>query len=189
MDLNDKVFETAPHLAAINGNLHLDPRVRFIHDDGRSFLRVTDQSYDLITSEPPPPLAAGVYRLYSQEYYREVLEHLTPKGFMTQWLPLYLMTPEAVEMAVSTFVGVFPYTLLFTGFSTDFILVGSPSPIGLGAIDRRLRESPAVAEDLARFNISTPAGLLARIVQDDATLRRNYGHAPRISDQRNDLDS
>ena len=67
VELNDKVIETAPEFAAYNDKVYLDPRVRFIHDDGRNFLNVTDQSYDLITSEPPPPLMDGVYRLYSKE--------------------------------------------------------------------------------------------------------------------------
>lgn len=188
VELNEKIFETAPEFASIHRDFHLDPRVRFIHDDGRNFLNITDETYDLITSEPPPPLAAGVYRLYSREYYRKVREHLAPKGFMTQWLPLFLMTPEAVEAAVSTFVDVFPHAFLFTGFGTDFILAGSPSPIDLGSIEERFFESPSLMAELTHFNIQTPASLLARIVQGDAALRRRYGRAPLISDQHNDLE-
>jgi tetratricopeptide (TPR) repeat protein len=162
--------------------------VRFIHDDGRNFLRITDEAYDLITSEPPPPLAAGVYRLYSREYYQEVSEHLTPNGFMTQWLPLFLMTPEAVEKAVSTFIHVFPHTFLFTGYGTDFVLVGSPSPIDLASIEKRFFESGSLVREFALYNIQTPTNLLARIVQGDAALRRHYGGASTISDQNNDLE-
>ena len=73
VDLNDKVFETAAEFSDTNNEVYRDPRVRLIHDDGRNFLNVTDQTYDLITSEPPPPLAAGVYRLYSREYYEAAL--------------------------------------------------------------------------------------------------------------------
>lgn len=188
VDLNANVFETAPEFAATNADVHLDPRVRFIEDDGRNFLNLSDERYDLVTSEPPPPLAAGVHRLYSREYYRQVRDHLTPNGFMTQWLPLFLMTPAAVEMAVSTFIEVFPHTFLFTGYGTDFILLGSRAPIDASTLDQRLQDSDAVARELARYNIRTPASLLARIVQSDASLRRNYGKARAISDQRNDLE-
>src|SRR5262249_32498279 len=80
VDLSRSVFATAPVFAETNGNAHRDPRVRFIHDDGRSFLRRTDARYDLITSEPPPPLHVGVYRLYSREYYQQARAHLTPGG-------------------------------------------------------------------------------------------------------------
>jgi predicted membrane-bound spermidine synthase/tetratricopeptide (TPR) repeat protein len=188
VDLNRRVFETLPEFAATNGNLHQDPRVRFIEDDGRNFLHLTDERYDLITSEPPPPLAAGVYRLYSEEYYREVLAHLEPDGFMTQWLPLFLMTPEAVRMSIATFLEVFPHTLLFTGYGTDFVLLGSPSPIDPLTLASRFDASPGVRQDLAQLAVRDPVDLLARVVQTDAALRRNYGDAPRISDQRNDLE-
>src|SRR5262249_5271199 len=83
VDLNAKVFETAPEFAATNQRVDRDPRVRLVHDDGRQFLERTHDTYDLITSEPPPPRAEGVYRLYSVEYYQAVLEHLTPHGLMT----------------------------------------------------------------------------------------------------------
>jgi tetratricopeptide (TPR) repeat protein len=116
------------------------------------------------------------------------MERLTPNGFMTQWLPLFLMTPEALETVVSTFVGVFPHAFLFTGYGTDFILVGSPSPIDLGSIEKRFSESRSLVGELTVYNIETPASLLARIVQSDAALRRHYGEAPVISDQHNDLE-
>src|SRR5262249_51262869 len=87
VDVNDRVFDTAPEFARTNGRVYQDPRVRLIHDDGRRFLRQSHDTWDLVTSEPPPPREAGVYRLYSREYYQSVLAHLTPSGMMTQWLP------------------------------------------------------------------------------------------------------
>jgi hypothetical protein len=65
VDLNRSVFETAPAFEATNFGVYEDPRVRLINDDGRSYLRRSRDTYDLITSEPPPPMQAGVYRLYS----------------------------------------------------------------------------------------------------------------------------
>ena len=119
VDLNRNVFETAPEFAATNFGVYKDPRVRLINDDGRSFLRLSRDTYDLITSEPPPPMQAGVYRLYSREYYQDVLAHLTPTGMMTQWLPIYQMPPPAVDEAIATFLTVFPHTLLYSGIGAE----------------------------------------------------------------------
>jgi spermidine synthase len=188
VDLNEKVFETAPEFATTNNEVYLDPRVRLIHDDGRNFLNVTDQTYDLITSEPPPPLAAGVYRLYSREYYEAALNHLTSDGLMTQWLPLYLMNPEVIDLAISTFLDVFPHTLIFTGYASDFILIGSPAPIELGRIEARYFESATVIEDLKRAKVDRPENLLARIVNTDQELRDRFAEKRTISDQHNDLE-
>lgn len=188
VDLNEKVFATAPAFQAANFAVYADPRVRLIHDDGRSFLRRTTETYDLITSEPPPPMAAGTYRLYSAEYYRDALAHLTPAGMMTQWLPVYQMPAEAVRLAAATFVAVFPYSLLYVGHGNELILLGSRAPLDLQRIVRRFGESGRVRADLARIAVHQPLDLLARILRTDARLRQDFAGARLISDQHNELD-
>jgi spermidine synthase len=188
VDLNEKVIETAPEFADATDSVYLDPRIRFIVDDGRNFLRLTDGAYDLITSEPPPPMQAGVYRLYTRQYYQQVLDHLTPTGMMSQWLPTYQMPTEAVELAIRTFLDVFPHALLFTGGYRDYILVGSPAPIDLGNIEARFDAQPKVVADLRRMRLHEPLSLIALVVKGDASLRRDFGTGRVIGDSHNDLD-
>ena len=187
VDLNDKVFETAPEFARTNQEVYRDPRVRLIHDDGRRFLERTHGTYDLVTSEPPPPREEGVYRLYSVEYYREVMKHLTPGGMMTQWLPVRELPRRGVEMAVASFLEVFPHALLFVGNEDQLILMGGREPFDASLFERRSGESPDVVADLARIGIREPLQVLARILVTDETLRRRVPTGMRISDQRNDL--
>jgi spermidine synthase len=188
VDLNRNVFETAPEFAGTNFRVYNDPRIRLINDDGRSFLRLSRDTYDLITSEPPPPMQAGVYRLYSREYYQDVLAHLTPGGMMTQWLPVYQMPAKAVDEAIATFLSVFPHALLYSGISTELILLGSREPIEIDRLWQRFPETGRARADLAAIFIDTPAKLGARIVLTDAALRRDYLGARTISDERNDLE-
>ncbi len=187
VDLNDKVFATAPEFAATNDRVHADARVRLIHDDGRNYLNVTDRKYDLVTSEPPPPMMAGVYRLYSKQYYERVLDRLNPDGMMTQWLPVYQMPHEAVDLAVSTFIDVLPHALIFTGADEDFILVGGRKPVDFARLERRFTKSSGATTDLSRLRVTRPAALVARVVKTDRMLREQYDGRPVISDQRNDL--
>lgn len=187
VDLNRTVLQTAPEFERTNDRAYLDPRMRFINDDGRNFLNLTDRRYDLITSEPPPPLMVGVYRLYSKEYYEKVLEHLTPRGMMTQWLPIYQVPPRACELIVATFVQTFPHSLLFVGAGEELILVGSRSPIDLQQIENRFSLQPRVLRDMERLLVSGPIALLARILMVEQDLRLEYGALPVISDERNDL--
>ena len=165
-----------------------------INNDGRGFLRMTDETYDLITSEPPPPLSPGVYRLYSREYYEAAREHLSPEGIMTQWLPINQLPQEAADLIISTFIDVFEHSLLFTGWdyeepgSSELILMGSPAPIDLNRIVHQFSDDPAVVEDLQRIGIKSGADFLNRIVASDDVLRRNYGGLRIVSDQRNNLE-
>ncbi|HEY6451785.1 MAG TPA: hypothetical protein VIX87_04230 [Steroidobacteraceae bacterium] len=188
VDLNRRVFETAPAFEATNFRVYEDPRVRLINDDGRSFLRRSRDTYDLITSEPPPPMQAGVYRLYSREYYQDVMAHLTPTGMMTQWLPVYQMPPRAAGEAIATFVTAFPYTLLYSGIDGELILLGSRKPIDLDRLWQRFPKTGPASADLAAIFVDTPAKIGIRIVSTDATLRHDYLRARTISDQRNDLE-
>jgi hypothetical protein len=188
VDLNRNVFATAPEFAATNGRVYADPRVRLINDDGRSFLRMSRDSWDLITSEPPPPMQAGVYRLYSREYYEDVVAHLTPGGMMTQWLPAYQMPPDAVDEAIATFVAVFPHALLYSGAGPELVLLGSREPIGLDRLWERFPADGAVREDLAAIGVTRPLTLALRVVRTGESLRREYGRGRTISDERNDLE-
>lgn len=187
VDLNHKVFEIAPEFRASNHGAYEDPRVRLIHDDGRSFLRRTDQRYDLITSEPPPPMHEGIYRLYTEEYYRDALEHLTEAGYMTQWLPIYQIPREAVDMMIATFIEVFPHTALFTGYEHEFILVGGKSPIVFDRYEANFDRSPQARADLARYQHRQPWFLPLRLVQGDASLRAHYAADDILHDQHNQL--
>ena len=187
IDLNDQVFRTAPEFAATHHDVHKDPRVSLIHDDGRNFLALTDRRYDLITSEPPPPTHEGVYRLYSAEYYAAVVDRLTPQGMMTQWLPTRQMTNQSIQLAIASFVKVFPHSLLFVGHRYDFILLGSRAPIDLRTLERRFDSAaPELREELARLHVYKPINLLARVVKSEQQLRAEYGGLPVISDERHD---
>ena len=188
VDLNENVFKTAPELAAHHASVHLDPRLRMINDDGRNFLNLSDEVYDLITSEPPPPMAGGVYRLYSREYYEQVLAHLSPNGLMTQWLPEAQMPNDAIELVSRTFVQVFPYCLVFEGAGPHLILLGSRSRIDLERVSKRFYESDSVRADLLRIGIGNPTALVDRVIREDAELRRRIGPGCVLSDQHNDLE-
>jgi spermidine synthase len=187
VELSRNVILTAPEFAQWNLDVHLDPRVRFIHDDGRNFLKISDRRYDLITSEPPPPLHEGIDRLYSREYYRDALAHLTRHGLMSQWVPVAQMPQEAVDRVIASFLAVFPHALLFSGMREELILVGGAQPIDLRLLERQFGASQRVADHLARLGVESPVALLARVVEGDASLRRHFAGGRVIRDTRNDL--
>jgi len=185
VDLNDQVFATAPEFAATNGGVTADARVRLVHDDGRRFLAASTELYDLITSEPPPPMFAGVARLYSVEYYRDARAHLAPGGLMTQWLPADQMPRRVLDAAVRSFVEVFEQSLLFVGADTNFVLMGCNGELRLANLEARLAAEPGAAADLAPYRIRRPLDLAARIVRSGPELARDAASAELVSDQRN----
>ncbi|NOZ23791.1 MAG: hypothetical protein GXP25_22160 [Planctomycetes bacterium] len=188
VDLTKPVFDLAPEFAATNNKVYEDKRVRLIHDDGRNFLDLTDQTYDLITSEPPPPSMPGVGRLYSIEYYRACRDRLSPNGLVSQWLPVYQMTEAMMDRLVNTFRAVFPETLLFVGFHEEMILVGSRAPIDLACIERRFAEDQTVLADMQSIGVTSPAHLLARIYLTDELIDQRFAGKGIVTDETNFLD-
>ena len=64
------------------------PLSNVVIDDGRRYLERTNQQYDVITIDPPPPVeAAGSSLLYSKEFYTTIKQRLRPDGVLQQWLP------------------------------------------------------------------------------------------------------
>jgi spermidine synthase len=100
--------ESASYFTEVNNDLLSDPRVEVIHDDARHFLLTTDESFDLITSDPIHPWMKGAAALYSVEYFDLVQSHLNPGGVITQWVPLYESNVAAVKSQIATFFRAFP---------------------------------------------------------------------------------
>lgn len=75
----------------VSGGLYMDPRVRIVVDDGRSFVRRTDERYDVIQAslvDTWAATAAGAFALtenalYTQEAFDDYLSHLTDRGALT----------------------------------------------------------------------------------------------------------
>jgi len=73
---------------ADGAQLLLSPLSRVVIDDGRRYLEWSNEQYDIITLDPPPPVeAAGSSLLYSVEFYAQIKRHLAPSGILQQWLP------------------------------------------------------------------------------------------------------
>jgi spermidine synthase len=84
-----------------------DPRVRFHVADGRRFLMLAAERFDLIVTDTLLPQWSGSGGLYSQEFYRLVASRLSAQGVLAQWM----VTPRTALTAAS----VFPYVLKLRG--------------------------------------------------------------------------
>lgn len=79
-----------------NGHLYDDPRVRLAMEEGRTYLRRSRETFDIIhlaLSDTYRPVTSGAYSLtesylYTQEAFVEALRHLAPQGILaaTRWL-------------------------------------------------------------------------------------------------------
>lgn len=145
-----------------------DPNGRVIIADGRNHLELTETAYDIIVTDPPPPIeSSGASVIASREYYQAGYEHLTPGGIMMEWVP-YGQTIEELKTHVRAFTAVFPQvTIVFGPGGYGMYMLGSDDPIAFedGAV-RTVLERPGVLEDISSAYDSpdqTVAGWTSRI--------------------------
>ena len=160
-------------------NPALDVRLR----DGRQELLRSDQRYDLITLEPPPPSAAGVVNLYSRDFYQLAARRLEAKGLVAQWLPLPTQNIDDSRALVQSFLDVFPYANVWTSEFHEMLLVGSLEPIELDAarISQRYAQD-SVRSALQEVGVSSAPALLATWVTDRQGLQQFAGQALAVTD-------
>lgn len=160
-----------------------DPRVRSHVEDGRNFLALTTNRYDLITSEPPPPSFAGVASLYSQEYFELLRSRLADGGVATYWLPVHAIREAPTRAVIRAFCNAFPDCTLWNGFELDWMLMGTRTgDESLGSPASTLWSNPAVQADLRDIGLDTPERMAALFLADRTGLDRLTGSEPPVTD-------
>lgn len=101
-------------------------------DDGRFYMQRSDQRYDVIVIDPPPPVeAAGSSLLYSKEFYSIAKLHLAPDGILQQWFPMGSDDPLIIASVAKALRESFLYVRVFhsiEGWGYHFLASQRPLP-------------------------------------------------------------
>ena len=182
VEIEPAVIGAQPLFAPVNFDPFSDPRLRVEIQDGRNFLKTTDEVYDVVTADPIHPWNQGSGYLYTTEYYETVKARLGERGVMCQWLPIYGLSVENYKSIIASFVAVFPETSLWQ-IGIDSLLIGSKAPLefDLESLAARLAE-PTVEEQLRLVGLEGAEDFLAEFALDDAAVRAYAAGAPLNTD-------
>jgi spermidine synthase len=189
------VAEISPDVVAMsdviyaNGRppLH-DPRVRLHLEDGRNFLQTTNERFDLITGEPPPPRTPGAVNIYTREYFQLLYDRLAEGGVATYWVPVARPDPGTdVDTVIRAFCDVFDDCSLWNGTPFDLMLAGSRERAhGTGQMSAESFSKPWVTpgleSQLREVGFETPEEIGATFVGDAPYLRALTAHTPPLVD-------
>jgi spermidine synthase len=180
IELLPEVLGAHAVLGEINGGVVSDPLVRIRIDDGRTYMRMTDARYDMITADPIHPKVSRVGYLYTREYYEAIRERLAPGGIVCQWMPIYQISPTRLRSAVKTFAAVFPDATLWYVKNHALLLAKLDEGwLDYAQIARNMRR-PRARADLASIGIETPEELLSLLLMGPEEIRAYVAAEPGV---------
>jgi spermidine synthase len=119
---------------------------KIVIDDGRRYIKRTNEKFDVITIDPPPPVeAAGSSLLYSREFYTLIKMRLNPDGVLHAWTPGEdAETDYAIARSLAES---FPYVKVFRSFRNwGFHFIASQVPIKDLTAQELFNKMPAKAK-------------------------------------------
>lgn len=184
VDISEDILEMSSIIYPGQENPLKDERVQVHVEDGRFFLNTTNNSYDLITSEPPPPKIAGVVSLYSQEYFELIRAHLNPGGYASYWLPVQQLEPTDTLAIVKAFCNAFDDCSLWSGGGLEWMLMGSneaKGPVDASQFSAQWQD-PQVSAELVALGFETPAQMGSLFMADAELLDAITANVPPVAD-------
>src|SRR5436190_19383451 len=198
VDISKEVFDLADsYTGAGYANPLRDPRVATFVQDGRFFLQVSPDRYDIITGEPPPLKVAGTVNLYTQQFFVLMHDRLKDGGIVTFWLPISQLTTDETKAILRAFHNVFSNASVWATCDLEWIMMGSKGPLQQPnqELARSFWSEAKTRSDLGRIGIESPEQMSGLFVMERKEIdRMTQGVEPlsdfypkRLTDMRPDL--
>jgi spermidine synthase len=156
VDIVPRVYDCFRYFHSDAEKITSQPNIDLYAEDGRNFLLVRSDPYDVITIDPAPPIhSAGTVNLYTREFMELCKSRIHEEGVVCLWLPPGPATE--LLMVMRTFVNVFPGASLWGGLTyPGFYLIGGHRSFGqthksIKALAKQLSEIQDLAEWDHRF--------------------------------------
>jgi spermidine synthase len=183
-EIEREVFRASRWFAAVNNGAERSPDLELRFEDGRAHLMGTQQSYELIVTEPSNPWLAGISSLFTREFLVAARERLGEGGLLAQWMQTYALAPEDYRLLLRTIADVFPHVALLRLTAGDTVVLASeaelvPGQLALDRAQARFDASPGARGDLLRYfgSADVRSVLLTHCILGGAGLRELAGTA------------
>lgn len=189
IELEPAVLEASKFFEHVNYKVLNDPRVRFEINDGRNYLLATDETYDVIISEPSNPWQSGVCNLFTKEYFDACRNRLSKGGVFGLWLQIAEIAPENVRSILRSLQGTFKHTLVMQSENGNTVVLASESPIKIKyETVLHFFKDPKFVEMCKRAGINGPEELLSNVLMSTDEVQKFTAGDPPNLDDRNRLE-
>jgi spermidine synthase len=200
IEIEPTIVEAAEYFGSINLDVLNNPNHKLVLADGRNWLLLTEEKFDIISQEPCDPWQPFSAYLYSKEFFELVKEHLSKDGLFVKWVPIYTMSIEDFKSIYRTFNSVFPYVVAFVNLkegepfpvkltTSEIILVGSTQKIELENLVNNFDQLPPEAKSYLRVIwIRSASDLLNLVLFTSEEIEGYANNAPIVTDDNSILE-
>lgn len=185
VDICPGIFKAGEFFDEINRRSYAHPRLRKVIMDGKNFVKLTDERFDVIMNDSTYPGTTGSSALYTYDHFKACRDRLKPGGVLSCWVPLDLRF-EDFQIIVRSFQAAMPHCSLWVAnncLNKHSVLLATLEPMQLDFHRiRRIMEPPLIADDLKQINVYTPYDFLDCLVVGADDLRRLAGDGPLHTD-------
>jgi spermidine synthase len=161
VEISPGVVKAAALFAQDSQHVLEHPKLKLKVDDGRNYLLLTPNTYDLIILGLFTPYRSGVGYLYTKEFYLQCKEKLKEKGMVVQWLALSQLSLDNLKIIINTFQSVFPYVYaLDKGYYLALVGLDQELKLDMKRIHATLG-SASIRADLQSWGLDNPYQFLA----------------------------
>jgi spermidine synthase len=180
IELSPEMVKAQRYMENVSHGVLNSPKVHVLIDDGRNFMAMSNQQFDMITADPIHPRVSGVGYLYTKEYYEALKQRLRPDGVVCQWMPMYRISKKSFDVAFRTFISVFPNaSFWYVRGHGLFVATQGPFSIDFKDLEQRLQD-PVVKGDLESINIQSPAEFLSYMLMGPDEIRAYLASTPDV---------
>lgn len=178
VEIEARMFEAAHQgFYPRNQRAYDDARSHIHIEDAKTYFSMTNQTYDVIVSEPSNPWVSGVSSLFTEEFYRRIAGHLRDGGMLVQWMQLYEIDFPAVASVVKALSPSFDDYAIYIADPTNIIIVASRNA-RLGRLGGRAFSWPDLREQLAHVYVNSLDDVRAVEVGRKAVLDPYFATSP-----------
>ncbi|HEY5996613.1 MAG TPA: fused MFS/spermidine synthase [Candidatus Deferrimicrobiaceae bacterium] len=126
-EIEPVVAEFSKMCAPVNRDAMDNPKIRVHVADGREFVEIAREKYDIIASEPSNPYRAGIASLYTRDFYLSAARRMNKGGIFVQWLQTYDIDADTFWTIMVTLRSAFRHVEVWQTTLGDVALVASDS--------------------------------------------------------------
>ena len=183
VEISPAVIEGSRFFDPFNHDSLNDKRLSILLEDGRNHIALSQNTYDVIVSEPSNPWISGVGALFTVDFFELLKKRLNPGGLACIWVHTN-MSPDSFKSIVRSFTEKFPFITMWESIAgDDYLLIGSEQDFRLSFEKaQRLLGNEIAGKDLAQIGIRNVPDLMSLMIMSRPKLVEFSKNAPLHTD-------